>query len=143
MRIYLDNCCYNRPFDNQNQQRVKEETEVVFSIINSIRNGKNIILGSDTLILEMAQIKDAKKQRDVLTLYSKTATETIEMSEKIETLADDIMSQSSIHRMDALHLASAIIGCADIFLTVDDKLIRACEKLQLKIKVTNLTQLGA
>ena len=130
MRIYLDNCCYNRPFDNQNQQRVKEETEVVFSIINSIRNGKNIILGSDTLILEMAQIKDAKKQRDVLTLYSKTATETIEMSEKIETLADDIMSQSSIHRMDALHLASAIIGCADIFLTVDDKLIRACEKLQ-------------
>ena len=143
MRIYLDNCCYNRPFDNQNQQRVKEETEVIFSIINSTRNGENIILGSDTLILEMAQIKDAKKQRDVLTLYSKTATETIEMSEKIETLADDIMSQSSIHRMDALHLASAIIGCADIFLTVDDKLIRACEKLPLKIKVTNPTQVGA
>ena len=80
MRVYLDNCCYNRPFDNQNQQRVKEETEVIFSIINSTRNGENIILGSDTLILEMAQIKDAKKQRDVLTLYSKTATETIEYS---------------------------------------------------------------
>ncbi len=27
MRIYLDNCCFNRPFDNQNQVKVRLEAE--------------------------------------------------------------------------------------------------------------------
>ena len=26
MRIYLDNCCYNRPFDEQDDVRVRLET---------------------------------------------------------------------------------------------------------------------
>ena len=26
MRVYLDNCCYNRPFDDQSQVRVRVET---------------------------------------------------------------------------------------------------------------------
>ena len=26
MRVYLDNCCYNRPFDQQTQLRVQLET---------------------------------------------------------------------------------------------------------------------
>ena len=26
MRVYLDNCCYNRPFDEQTQLRVRLET---------------------------------------------------------------------------------------------------------------------
>ena len=28
MRIYLDNCCYNRPFDDQNQVKVLIESRV-------------------------------------------------------------------------------------------------------------------
>jgi predicted nucleic acid-binding protein len=27
MRLYLDNCCFNRPFDNQEQLKIKLETE--------------------------------------------------------------------------------------------------------------------
>ena len=27
MRVYLDNCCYNRPFDDQTQLKVRLETE--------------------------------------------------------------------------------------------------------------------
>jgi hypothetical protein len=27
MKIYLDNCCFNRPFDDQGQIRIKIETE--------------------------------------------------------------------------------------------------------------------
>ena len=26
-RLYLDNCCFNRPFDNQEQLKIKLETE--------------------------------------------------------------------------------------------------------------------
>ena len=27
MRVYLDNCCYNRPFGDQGQVRIRLETE--------------------------------------------------------------------------------------------------------------------
>ena len=26
MRVYLDNCCYNRPFDDQNQLKIAIES---------------------------------------------------------------------------------------------------------------------
>ncbi len=32
MRIYLDNCCYNRPFDDQKQLRIRLETEAKLNI---------------------------------------------------------------------------------------------------------------
>lgn len=27
MRVYLDNCCYNRPYDDQSQMRIHLETD--------------------------------------------------------------------------------------------------------------------
>lgn len=27
MKIYLDNCCYNRPYDDQSQLRIHQEAE--------------------------------------------------------------------------------------------------------------------
>ena len=27
MKLYLDNCCFNRPFDDQSQLRIRLETE--------------------------------------------------------------------------------------------------------------------
>ena len=138
MRIYLDNCCYNRPYDNQSQQRINDETESIFRAINQ---KENIIIGSDTLILEMAQIKDVDLQLDIVAMYSQTIKEEVSTSEEVEKIADSIMSESSIHKMDALHLASAIVGKAEVFLTVDDKLIKSCSKLNLNMKVINPVEL--
>ena len=59
------------------------------------------------------------------------------MNKPIIDMAKDIVYKSSIHELDALHLASAIIAGVEVFLTVDDKLIKACDKLNLNIKVTN------
>ena len=39
--------------------------------------------------------------------------------------------------MDSFHVASAEIGQADIFLTVDDKLIKLCRKIPLTVRVMN------
>ncbi len=33
MKIYLDNCCYNRPFDDQTQDRIHIESEAVLVIL--------------------------------------------------------------------------------------------------------------
>lgn len=33
MIVYLDNCCYNRPFDDQTQERVHLESEAILTIL--------------------------------------------------------------------------------------------------------------
>lgn len=33
MIIYLDNCCYNRPFDDQTQERIHLESEVILKVL--------------------------------------------------------------------------------------------------------------
>lgn len=39
MRIYLDNCCYNRPFDDQTQIKVLIETLAKLDIQRQMRDG--------------------------------------------------------------------------------------------------------
>ena len=38
MRIYLDNCCYNRPFDDQSQLKVLLESLAKLSIQQKMRD---------------------------------------------------------------------------------------------------------
>jgi len=40
MRIYLDNCCFNRPFDDQKQIRIRLETEAKLEIQRRILLGE-------------------------------------------------------------------------------------------------------
>ena len=40
MRVYLDNCRYNRPFDNQGQLRVRLETEAKLRVQDMMRSGE-------------------------------------------------------------------------------------------------------
>ncbi len=39
MRVYLDNCCFNRPFDDQRQLRIRLETEAKLRIQEAVRSG--------------------------------------------------------------------------------------------------------
>jgi len=39
MKIYLDNCCFNRPFDDQSRLRIKLESEAKLKIQEDIRAG--------------------------------------------------------------------------------------------------------
>ena len=39
MRVYLDNCCFNRPFDDQRQLRIRLEAEAKLRIQELIREG--------------------------------------------------------------------------------------------------------
>ena len=40
MRIYLDNCSFNRPFDAQSKLKIKPETEAKLYIQSEIINGR-------------------------------------------------------------------------------------------------------
>ena len=137
MKIYIDNCRYNRPFDDQRQPRIREETDAVAAIITRAETFGDIILGSDVLLFEIDKIKAFDRRRAIRSAFERAVTEIIPVNETVDLRTAEIMGVSSIHRMDAAHLACAEFGDADIFLTTDDKLIRACKNLQLRFRVLN------
>lgn len=136
MRIYLDTCCLNRPFDDQSQARVHDESEAILSIINRSRNVGNILVGSAIVLLEIEQIVDIDKRDKILALYA-CIDEEIEYNETIKKKAAIIQGDASIQSLDSLHLASAEYGYVDIFLTTDDKLVKSCKNLNLSMRVMN------
>ena len=52
MRIYLDLCCFNRPYDDQSQTRIRLETEAKLSLQEKIRSGACELIWSALLDLE-------------------------------------------------------------------------------------------
>ena len=125
MLLYLDCCCYNRPFDEIFQNNSLEESNAIISIIVRSAEGNDKILGSTILDSEIAKIKDLEKKFKVEALYK---------------FAKKIREKSKIHIKDSLHLASAEFGKADIFLTTDYRLIRSCKNLEFRFKIMNPTK---
>ena len=52
LKIYLDNCCYNRPFDDQAQDLVRIETEAKLIIQRRIKNKEYELVWSFMLSVE-------------------------------------------------------------------------------------------
>lgn len=61
MTIYIDNCCYNRPFDDLTQERIHLESEAILTILQRGQAGIYKIVGSNILELEMERMQDAEK----------------------------------------------------------------------------------
>ena len=136
MTIYLDNCCYNRPFDDQMQERIHLESEVILTVLKMGQMKKVIIVGSEILELEMNQMQDGNKKRKVLDLYQ-VVNRRILYTESIKKRSADIMSISKIRTFDSLHIAAAEEADADILLTTDDKFEKMAANLSLKTRVIN------
>ena len=136
MTIYLDNCCYNRPFDDQTQERIHLESEAILTILQRGQMGIYKIVGSKILELEMERMRDVAKRQRVTELY-KVADTHIRYTEEIKKRSQEIMKLSKIRTFDSLHIAAAEKAEADVMLTTDDKLEKMTEKLELKVKVMN------
>ena len=55
MRVYLDNCCYNRPFDPQTDLRVCLETMAKMRVQALMKDGSLEYAWSDALDYELGQ----------------------------------------------------------------------------------------
>ena len=66
MRVYLDNCCYNRPFDNQAQVKVFLETVAKLSIQQKMRTGEVEYVWSSVLDFEIRKNKFVDRASRIL-----------------------------------------------------------------------------
>ena len=108
MKIYLDLCIYNRPFDDQGQPRIAIETmEFLFLLEKTIRKEIRIV-NSFTLEYENSKnpmVDRREKIRDLLRI----ASEYVRYSERLGNRAMEI-EKMGFMAMDALHIACAETG---------------------------------
>lgn len=136
MKVYFDNCCYNRPFDDQTQERIHLESEAILAVLQRGQAGTYKIMGSDVLKLEVERMHDMGKKQRVQALY-KVADMHVRYTEELKERSKEIMAQSKIRAFDSLHIAAAEAGGADVMLTTDDRLERMAGRLELKVQVMN------
>lgn len=136
-KIYLDNCVLNRPFDDQSQERIRLETEAIILLLSRLERKEWTWLGSQALELEIDKTPDAEQQSRL-----RRVTEFIGV--KIEIGEKELQRANELQRLgfvgfDAVHLACAENGKADVFLTTDDRLLKLAKRLakKLHVKVEN------
>ena len=122
LRVYLDVCCLNRPFDDQSQARIRLESEAVLIILARCEAGEWELIGSEAINLEISQTPDPERRRRVQAVA--VNVQTTVLVEKAEVERAQQFEVQGISAFDALHLACAESGSADIFLTTDDQLVR-------------------
>lgn len=135
MRPYVDLSCFNRPFDDQGQERIRRETEAVFAVL------RRIVDGTDTLIWSWALTFENDKhpkldRRDEIALWEQRAQTSVALTPAVKNRSQEF-SRQGIPALDAIHLASAEIGGADVMLTCDDGLVRRSRRLRLALRVLN------
>jgi len=137
MRIYLDVCCLNRPFDDQKQERIRLEAEAVLLILERCQKGQWELVGSEAIWFEITQIPDEERRQKVLAL-AKLKKEMVVINQEIVNRAI-FLEKNSVPAMDAIHLACAESAEVDVFLTTDDLLLKKAKRIGkiLKVRVAN------
>lgn len=122
MRLYLDLCCFNRPFDDQGQLLVRLQTEAKLAVQESIRNGVHTLIWSAILDLENADNPDSERKTAIAEWKTLAAVD-VATTAAVEQLACTLAGHG-LKPMDALHIASAIEAGAGFFLTTDKQILR-------------------
>lgn len=133
-KVYLDTCCYNRPFDELKQERIKAEVDAIKEILKKYLNKELEIYRSLALDFEISMIKNINKRGQVEDLYDGMELIEIIYSEDIKRKAIEL-KKYNIKEMDALHLSFAENNEVDYFITTDRMLIKASNRANLNIKV--------
>jgi predicted nucleic acid-binding protein len=116
-KLYLDNCCFNRPFDDQSQLLVRLETEAKLYIQEGIKNGMFELVWSYVLDFE-SNANPSSRRRKFVQTWKSFAVTGVEESEALLILMESF-ERWGVKPVDALHLAAAVIASADFFITVD------------------------
>lgn len=135
MLLYIDLSCFNRPFDDQDQARIRLETDAVLFVLTRIVESKDALLWS--WVISFENDKHPKPdRRDEIAMWEGIAERIVALSDELQDRARQI-AQLGIPGLDAAHLAAAEIGGADIVLTCDDGTIRRAARSELALRVLN------
>ena len=82
MKVYLDNCCYNRPFDDQSQVKVLIETLSKLTIQQQMREGVIEYVWSEVLDYEVGRSRFIDRKLQIQP-WAHGASAFVELNESI------------------------------------------------------------
>ena len=124
LKIYLDNCCYGRPFDDLSQEKIKNEATAKMYIQSLIKYKSLVLYSSYMLSLEISEIPFESNKEHIMRFVNDYAEFFVssERENEILPLTNEIM-KTGIKRKDAVHLACSIIAECDYFITTDKRVL--------------------
>ncbi len=134
MRIYLDSCCFNRPFDDQTQLRIKLETEAKTRIQEYILSDEIKLVWSYMMEYEN-NMNPYGERRDSIEKWQEQCEVNIEEQTEIIQLANRFVN-IGLHTKDSIHISCAIYANCDYFLTTDDKILNKSNLIE-EIKISD------
>jgi predicted nucleic acid-binding protein len=132
-KVYLDVCCLNRPFDDQQQDRVHLEAEAVLLILKRCEAGEWQWISSAIVSYEIDNIPNQERRNRL--------KEILRGAREIQPLTDTAVERGEelkglgLKTYDALHVACAEQAAVEVLLTTDDRLVRAATRNAAKLKV--------
>jgi predicted nucleic acid-binding protein len=125
LRIYLDNCCYIRPFDDPTKGDNYWETVALLFIQTLIKQGDLELAYSQISINEFEADKDEERKKQIFEYIFENAKYYSEAAEHsiFEELITEIM-KTGVKVKDASHIANAILLNCDYFITTDKRLLK-------------------
>jgi len=140
LKLYLDVCVYNRPFDSQSDERVALETNIFIYILEGIEKGDYQLITSESLVFENEKNPDIQRKTRVST-YFKLAKENVQY-EDTDSERVNYLSGIGLSFLDALHVTLAEKAKVDYFITCDDKIIKTYKKNRdiFKVPVVGLRE---
>ena len=121
MRVYLDCCAYNRPFDDQRNIIIHIETEAKLVIQQMIKDNKLALIWSDVLDYENSD-NIFEERRIKISQWETLASCKVEMNDEVIDKARTYMKKG-LKQKDAAHIACAVYANGDYFITVDKKIL--------------------
>lgn len=101
MKVYLDNCCFNRPYDDQSRLRIRLEAEAKMRIQEEIRNGIFKLVWSYILDYENSK-NPFRERKEQITKWRMYAVEDIAENEEVLDVAKILQG----HRIKKYRLAA-------------------------------------
>ncbi len=135
MMLYLDMCALKRPFDDQSQQRVRDESAAVLEVLSRVEAGTETLVWSGALTFENDQDPDPETRR-VVGAWERTASVQVVISDEVERRAVEF-ERHGLRPLDALHLAAAESAACQVLLTCDDRFLKSAGTLGTSVRVMN------
>jgi predicted nucleic acid-binding protein len=120
-RLYLDNCCLNRPFDDQRQLKIKLETDAKLFIQQELLAGKYELALSYVLDYEIG-ISPFEERKEKFKQWKDTAKYFCTEEEDILLEAEKLAARK-FKIIDALHVSAAKYLHCDYIITTDRKML--------------------
>ena len=123
-KVYLANCAYNRPYDDQSDIRIALEAQAKLYIQRLIIEGKLDLVVSFISRYENHENPDEVKREGIRSFFDYATDYVGKVRQGDIKQRTQAIMREGIKVKDALHLACALEAHCDYFITTDDGILK-------------------